>query len=85
LRQGRDAILPDQSESEPSAYCLDAAGPTTIGRERARLLNSYSEVDSTGSEAGVERANAIAQRDEQLEALADEYGEAARISFTDPT
>lgn len=85
LQQGRDAILPDQSESKSSAYRLDEAGPTTIGRERARLLNSYSEVDSTGSEAGVERANAIAQRDEQLEALADEYGEAARISFTDPT
>jgi len=85
LQQGRDAILPDQPESEASAYRLDAEGPTTIGRERARLLNSYSEVDSTASEAGVERANAIAQRDEQLEALADEYGEAARISFTDPT
>jgi hypothetical protein len=38
LQQGRDAILPDHSESEPSAYRLDAAGPTTIGRERARLL-----------------------------------------------
>jgi hypothetical protein len=85
LQQGRDAILPDQPESESSAYRLDEAGPTTIGRERARLLNSYSEVDSTASEAGVERANAIAQRDEQLEALADEYGDAARISFTDPT
>jgi hypothetical protein len=50
LQQGRDAILPDQSESESSAYRLDEAGPTTIGRERARLLNSYSEVDSTASE-----------------------------------
>ncbi|MCM1983155.1 DUF6908 domain-containing protein [Lyngbya confervoides] len=85
LRQGRDAILPDQPKSESSAYRLDASGPTTISRERARLLNSYSEVDSTASAAGVERANAIPQRDEQLEALANEYGESARISFTDPT
>jgi hypothetical protein len=85
LRQGQSAMMPDQSEAASSAYRLDAEGPTTIGRERARLLNNYSDVDSIASEAGVERANNIAARDDQLEALADEFGEDARISFTDPT
>ncbi len=74
----------NEAQSETSAYRLDSEGPTTIGRERARLMNVYSEADSTASEQGVERANAIAARDDELEALAEAYGEDAGISFTHP-
>ncbi|MGP1384031.1 MAG: strawberry notch C-terminal domain-containing protein [Thainema sp.] len=79
------ANVSEQSEPASSAYRLDPEGPTTIGRERARLLNRYSDIDSAASEEAVEQANAIAYRDDQLETLADEYGEDARISFSDPT
>ncbi|MBE7385772.1 MAG: hypothetical protein F6J95_030825 [Leptolyngbya sp. SIO1E4] len=79
-----DGEVDSTIEPEVSAYRPDPDGPTTIGRERARLMNAYSEADSVASEQGVERANAIAARDDELEALAEAYGEDAGISFTHP-
>lgn len=77
-----DEVQPD--EPPAPAYELDAEGPTTIGRERVRLLEQYRHVERISNEREVEQANAIAARDDQLEVLAQQHGEDARISFRDP-
>ncbi|MEM6432426.1 MAG: strawberry notch C-terminal domain-containing protein, partial [Cyanobacteria bacterium P01_D01_bin.115] len=64
-------------EPEVPAYRPDPDGPTTISRERSRLLEIFDARD-------VEGANDIASREDQLEALTDDLGEDARISLIDP-
>jgi hypothetical protein len=72
-----------QAESD-AAYRIDPDGPTTIGRERARLLNAAPDLSEYSSDRDIERANDIAARDDELEALAEDHGDDAVISFTDP-
>jgi hypothetical protein len=76
-------LEPQQAEPD-AAYRIDPDGPTTIGRERARLLNSAPDLSEHSSDRDIERANDIAARDDELEALAEAYGDDAAISFTDP-
>jgi hypothetical protein len=73
-----------QQEEPDAAYRIDPDGPTTIGRERARLLNSAPDLSEHSSDRDIERANDIAARDDELEALAEDHGDDAAISFTDP-
>jgi hypothetical protein len=73
-----------RQEEPDAAYLIDPDGPTTIGRERARLLSTSPDLSAHSSSGDVERANDIAARDDELEALAEEHGDDAAISFTDP-
>jgi hypothetical protein len=76
--------LEPQQEEPDAAYRIDPDGPTTIGRERARLLNSAPDLSEYSSDQDIQRANDIAARDDELEALAEDHGDDAAISFTDP-